>query len=90
MCRDMPCLIIKQLEMQNFGIFFLSLIALVQTLYASVSFVDDTDLTIDGDNAQEQMQRIVNLYNQLHTAIGGKIQEEKSKFFSWKWVWKQG
>ena len=44
--------------------------------------MDDTDLVVDGDNTPEEMQLILNLYNTLHTATGGKIQEEKSKYFS--------
>jgi len=33
---------------------------------------------------------MLNIYNRLHTATGGKIQEEKTKFFYWIWVWSQG
>jgi len=51
--------------------------------------VDDTDLVVDGDNATEEMQLMLNLYDTLHTATGGKIQEQKSSFFSWIWVWAQ-
>jgi len=85
-CRDISCLIIKQLEVQNLGICFLSLIIAISILYSSVSFVDDTDLAVDRDNAPEEMQLMINLYNTLHTATGGKIQEEKSKYFSWIWL----
>ena len=81
-CRDISCLIIKQLEVQNLGISFLSLVTAISILCSSVSFVDDTDLAVDDDNTPEEMQLMLNLYNTLHTAIGRKIQEEKSKYFS--------
>ena len=88
-CRDISCLIIKQLEVQNLGICFLSLVTAVSILCSSISFVDDADLVVDRDNATEEMQLMLNLYDTLHTATGGKIQEEKSKYFSWIWVWMQ-
>ena len=90
MCRDISCLIIKQLEIQNLGILFLSVITYASILCSSISFVDDTDLVADGINATPKMQQMLNLYNKLHTATGGKIQEQKSSFFSWIWVWAQG
>ena len=90
MCRDISCLIIKQLEIQNLGILFLSVITYASILCSSISFVDDTDLVADGTNATPKIQQMLNLYNKLHTAIGGKIQEQKSSFFSWIWVWAQG
>ena len=33
---------------------------------------------------------MLNVCNRLHTAIGGKSKEEKTKFFYWTWVWSQG
>ena len=50
MCRDISCLIIKQLEMQNLGAYFLSLVTLASIVCASVLFVDDTDLSAQGRN----------------------------------------
>jgi len=90
MCRDISCLIIKQLEKKNLGIEFLSKTTQVNTLVAAVSFVDNNDLAVDGDNSKVRMQKIVDLYDTLYKAIGGFSQEEKSKFYSWKWVWQQG
>ena len=53
MCRDISYLIIKQLEVKNLGVCFLSLVILVSILCASVSFVDDIDLAAQGNNAVE-------------------------------------
>ena len=33
---------------------------------------------------------MLNKYNSLYAATGGRIQEEKTKFYSWIWVWSQG
>ena len=32
------------------------------------------------------MQDIINKYKKLYKAIGGRIQEEKSFYFSWQWI----
>ena len=75
MCRDISCLIIKQLETQNLGIWFISLLTGLRILWHSISFVDDTDLVADGTNATQKMQVMLDSYNKLHTTTGGKIQE---------------
>jgi len=90
MYRDISCLIIKQLEKKNLEIEFLSKTTQVNTLVAAVLFVDDNDLAVDGDNSKVRMQKMVDLHDTLYKATGGFSQEEKSKFYSWKWVWQQG
>ena len=90
MCRDISCLIIRQLEVENLGICFLSLVTLITVLCASVSLVDDADLAADGENSVSQMQMMLKLCNKLHSATGGKTQVEKTKFFAWTWTWSQG
>jgi len=51
----------------------------------AVAYVDDNDLVTDGEDAKKNMISIIEIYNDLHTASGGNIQEEKSKFFAWRW-----
>ena len=68
----------------------MSLITFTKILCASISFVDDTNLVADGKEATQKMQSMLSLYNKFHSAMGGKIQEQKSSFYSWKWVWSQG
>jgi len=82
MCRDISCIIIRQLEVQNLGVCFLSLVTLMTVLCASVSFVDDTDLAAQGEHIVCDMQNMLNTYNKYHKATGGQIQESKSSFFS--------
>ena len=79
---DISCLIICQLEVEKLGIIFLSLITLLIVLCSSISFVDDTDLAADREQVLQQIQQMLNKYNSLHAATGGKIQEEKTKFYS--------
>lgn len=82
-CHNILCLIIRQLELQNLGITFLSIFIMLIVICSSISFVDDTDLVADGEKAIQNIQQMLNTYNRLHTATGGKIQEEKTKFFYW-------
>ena len=56
----------------------------------SVSFVDDTDLIIEGKNAESKIQEIINIYESLYAATGGKIEGEKTKFYAWKLMLRQG
>lgn len=48
---------------------------------ASVAFVDDNDVITDGENVKENMKLIKTEYNNLHSATGGRIEKEKSKFY---------
>ena len=82
MCKDISCLIVRQLEVQNLGVRFLSLVTLMTVLCASASFVDDTDMVDQGENVICDMQNMLNTHNKYHKATGGQIQESKTSFFS--------
>jgi len=56
----------------------------------SVAFVNDNDLVTDREDAEEKMGRIVTTYNDLHSAMGGYIEENKSKYFSYQWKIRSG
>ena len=56
MCHDISCLIIRQLELQNLGITFLSIFTLLTVICSPISFVDDTDLIADGEKALQNIQ----------------------------------
>ena len=58
--------------------------------YVSISFVDDTDLITEGDDSEDKMQEIINSYESLHEATGGKIEGRKTKYYAWKWKLGQG
>jgi len=90
MCRDVSCLIIKQLENKELGIICKSPSSQTREQCVSVSFVDDTDFITDGNQYEDKMQDIVNKYHQLYTATGGQIEVNKTKYFAWKWRWRQG
>ena len=51
---------------------------------ASVAFVDDNDMVTDGENVEEIMKIITTEYNNLHSATGGYVEEEKSKFYAYQ------
>ena len=83
MCRDISCLIIRELEKRMLRVKFESVISNEIEQYVVVSFVDDNDLATDGENAEVKMQEIIDLYEILHAATGGKIEESKIKYFAW-------
>ena len=86
MCQDISYLIIRQLEIKNLGIAFLSLVTLAKVICSAISFVDDNDLVVDGKQVLRKIQSILNIYIILYMATGGKMQEEKTKFYYWQWV----
>ena len=47
----------------------------------TVMFVDDADMITEGVEAEKKMKRILKMYNDLHSATGGEIEEKKCKFF---------
>jgi len=57
---------------------------------AAVGFVDDNDLIENGEKVNEDMQIMLNKYNDVHAATGGHIEEEKTKCYAWKHRSKQG
>jgi len=90
MCRDISCLIIKQLEKEQLGIIFKSNLTHLKEQCVSVSFVDDTDFVSEGQDHESKMMRIVKSYHQLYSATGGQIEISKSKLYAWKWIRRQG
>ena len=82
MCYDIFCLIIKGIEKKNLGMIFKSTVSKESKQCVSVLFVDDTDLITEGENAESKMQEIINIYKSLHAATGGKIEGEKTKFYT--------
>ena len=57
---------------------------------AAVSYVDDNDLVTDGVNVEEKMNKGVNIFNSLHEATGGLVEEKKSKLFAYQWKVRSG
>jgi len=57
---------------------------------SAVVYVDDNDLVSDGQRVKEKMQTGLSLFNSLHEATGGCVEESKSKIFSYKWNVRSG
>ena len=87
-CRDTSCLIIKVLEKRGLGMKFGSKLTKVMVLIAAIAFVDDADLVAEGIDAESKMKIMLKLHDDLFAATGGYIEQNKSKFFAWKWKWK--
>ena len=90
MCRDVSCLIMRQIEKQLIGIFFVDKITGEEVQIVAVAFVDDADLMTEGSEAFKLMQEILNMHNRLHGATGGHVQEDKTTYYAWQWKWRQG
>ena len=89
-CRDSSCLIIRSIERKNLGMQFESKVYGEIILKVSVAFVDDNDMVADGEEVEEDMKVILNDYNDLHSATGGHIEEQKSKYYAYQWVIRSG
>jgi len=89
-CRDTSCLIMKSIENEQLGMEFVSGLTNEMIQIVAVMFVDDADMITEGVEAKMKMMRILKMYDDLHSVTGGKIEENKCKFFTWVYVWKQG
>ena len=90
MCRDVSCIIIRVIENNLLGVLCINKISKEIIQCAAIAFADDTDFMTDGEEAQSQMQEMLNTCNRLHGATGGQIEETKTTYHSWQWRWKQG
>ena len=80
---------IKVLENENLGMKFKLKLLQLEILISAIAFIDDTDLVAEEKEVKKKMVEMLQTYNNLHTAIGGLIEQSKSKYFVWKWKWKQ-
>lgn len=55
-----------------------------------IAYVDDADFYSNGKNCIEKIIEIIELYVMLYEATGAKIQEEKVKFYCWRYKMKKG
>ena len=55
-----------------------------------IAYVDDTNFYSNGNQCESLIQEIINKYVNLYEATGAKIQEEKVKFYCWKYYMIQG
>ena len=90
MCRDVSCLIIKEIENRNLGIMFKVPMREEEEQCVSIYFVDDVDLITEGDDSEVKMQEIIDAHESLHEATGGKTEGIKTKCHAWKWKLRQG
>ena len=52
--------------------------------------MDNTDLATDGDLAEQNMQKMIDEYDDKHAATGGHVESKQTKCCSWKWKWSKG
>ena len=88
MCRDVSCIIIRVIENNLLGVLCINKISKEIIQCAAIAFVDDTDFMTDGEEAQSQMQEMLNICNRLHGDTSGQIEETKITYHSWQWRWK--
>jgi len=46
-------------------------------------FIDDADMITKGVDVEIKMQKILKIYDNLYSATGGHIEEQKCKYFAW-------
>ena len=69
----------RVIEKTNLGIKLKSHITSIQELITAVLFVDEANMIEEGDEAEENMQEILEIYNRLYSATGEYIENKKSK-----------
>ena len=85
-CRNVSCLIFKQLENMNVGIDLTSPVTRNRIMRLIIAFVDDADFFAYGPNAIQNMLRVISKYNKLYAATGGTGQLKKNNFYAWETV----
>ena len=72
----------RVIEKENIGMQLKSNMTLIKELITVVLFVDDADMIAEGDEAEEEMQLMLEIYNRLYSATGGYIENKKCKYFA--------
>lgn len=55
-----------------------------------ISFIDNADLHANRRFSKENIQRIMNICTELCEIYRIKIQQNKTLFFSWRWIVEEG
>ena len=84
-CRDVSCLMFKQLEKKKLGTKIESKHDGNIEQRVVIACVDDADFCTSRDDSETKMQKIVSHHVRMHEATGGKAQKEKVFVFCWKW-----
>ena len=66
------------------------LLALKKIRRMQITYVDDTDFFSNGKYCIKQIQKIIDMYVRLYEATGAKVQEEKVKFYCWRYKMVEG
>lgn len=85
LCRDMSCLAFKYVEKVRKGVRINLPITNEKIDRMIIAFVDDTDFYTAGLDSEEEVQKIMKTYTDLHEATGGRIQKNKIQTFAWRW-----
>ena len=83
MYRDVSCLITRQIEKEMIETFIIDKKTEEEIQCVAAAFVDDADLMTEGQKAIKLMQKILNMCNRLHRAMGSHVQENKTACYSW-------
>jgi hypothetical protein len=84
MCRDKSSFIIRVMKEQQLGIILVIPITKTSQQKAAVTFVDNTNFTTSGLDAQNKMQKIIDTCNNYYTATGSYIEHNKTVFYIWR------
>jgi len=81
-CRDKSCYIINDVDKKQYRVIVKLLMNTIQIYRTAVAFVDNTAFSTNSKLSTRKIQYIINYYKTLYEATRGKIQEEKSFYFS--------
>ena len=81
-CRDVSCLIFKQLEKKKLGMKIeLNITGKIEQRVV-IACVDDADFCTSGDDCEIKMKKITSCYWKMHIATGGKVQKKRFVFIA--------
>ena len=82
MWHDTLYLIIKPIENKGIGLIIQAPISGKRKRKTAVALVDDIDFIASRVDVEANIQQILDEYNDYYTAIGGYIQDKKTKYYS--------
>ena len=88
-CRHSSCIILRDIEKENLGVLITSPLTKEIVQQLAIAFFDDNDFASDGKHA-EKITKILKRCTKLYEATAGRVQFDKTYFFSWIWKKENG
>jgi len=88
--RDSSCFNLKEFEKARKSTVFKASRMKMRVNRISITFMDDINHYSNGNNYQQNMKEIIDLYRKLYEVTIGKISVEKSYVYCWRYDYENG